>query len=364
MNKKTKTTLSGDSVSRPFRMLRALSFGVKTRIDVWQLLADVTESGVALDEAIESMMNGYLHTGHKGKALILAEMLGGLQAGNLSERLAPYTSSSERLILEGLGNQDAGQVFSSAARLLQNRLTIRKALTDAIIMPILLTSSLFIIILFFGLEFLPALGEIVDLSTLPPVQSTTVDVVYAMSNNPFQMFMWIGAGILFLTILMRFWTGAGRVFADKIPPFSMMRMQAGTGFLFSIIEYGRNGTAITARLLERMARNTGRYEASRIRALSAPLERTDNLGTAALEAGQGFPDDDLAIVLEILWNREGGIDRSGKFLEQRLKQIENSVKVRMGALNMVLITLVTIVLVLLMSIMLPVLNQINQGTPL
>ena len=360
---KTKTVLSGDPVSRPLRMIRAHSFGAAARADVWQLLADITGSGVALDEAIEALINGYLRTGKKGRALVLAEMLGGLQTGDPSTRLAPYTSPSERLILEGLGNQDAGRVFTSAARLLRNRLAMRKALTEAIAMPILLTISLFALILFFGIELLPALGEIIDFSSLPPLQAITVSVTLALSDSPARLFLWIAIGIAALFALMRFWTGAGRTIADRLPPFSVMRMQAGTGFLFSVIEYGRNGTAITAQLLERMAKATGRYEASRIRALSEPLEQTDNLGTAALNAGQGFPDDTLAVVLEVLWDREGGVDRSGKFLERRLEQIESAVKARMAVLNAVLITLVAIVLVLLMSIMMPVFDQINQGSP-
>ena len=359
---RTRTVLSGDPVSRPLRMIRAHSFGTAIRADVWQLLADVTGSGVALDEAIETLIDGYLRTGKKGRALVLAEMLGGLQTGDPSTRLAPYTSPSERLILEGLGNQDANRVFTSAARLLRNRLAMRKALTEAIAMPILLTISLFALILFFGIELLPALGEIVDFPSLPPVQAITVSVTLALSDNPTRLLLWGAVGIAVVIALMRYWTGAGRTFADRFPPFSVMRLQAGTGFLFSIIEYGRNGTAINARLLHRMAEVTGRYEASRIRALSEPLEQTGNLGTAALNAGQGFPDDALAVVLEALWNREGGIDTSGEFLERRLEQIESAVNARMAVLNAVLITLVAIVLVLLMSIMMPVFDQINQGT--
>jgi len=160
---------------------------------------------------------------------------------------------------------------------------------------------------------------------------------------------------------MRFWTGTGRVIADRFPPFSVMRLQAGTGFLFAIIEYGHNGTAVTTALLERMARATGRYEASRIRAMIRPLERTGNLGTAALSAGQGFPNDDIAVVLRVLWNRDNGIARAGMFLERRLDQIESTVKARMAVLNAVLLTLVTAVLVLLMSVMMPVFDQLNQG---
>lgn len=354
--------LSGDPVTGPALLWRRLFFGPATRAEVWQLVADVVEAGVSLDETVETLVDGYLRAGRRGRALVLAEMRAGLLDGNAATRLASYVSPPERLILDGLGSQEAGVIFGSAARLLRNRLALRKALTEAIAMPILLTFGLLALVLFFGLELLPALAEIVDFSSLPPMQDVTVTVTLALSDNPQALAFWIAGVVAVTATLMRLWTGPGRTLADKVPPFSLMRLQAGTGFLFAVIEYGRNGTAVTPALLVRMAEATGRYEASRIRALIPPLERTGNLGAAALAAGQGFPDDHLAVVLRILWNREEGIARAGRFLERRLERIESGVKARMAVLNAVLLTLVTVVLVLLMSVMMPVFEQLNQAT--
>ena len=354
-------SLSGERVRGFALVQRQLTFLAATRADIWQLLSDVVEAGVSLDEAIETLIDGFLRSGKRTKALVLAEMRVGLLDHNISTRLTPYISAPERLIFDGLGEQEAHVVFGSAARLLKNRLALRKALNEAIAMPILLTVGLFALILFFGLELLPALSEIVDFSTLPIVQAITVDLTLAISSHPTALL--IGGVILmiFLSVLMRIWTGPGRVYADRIPPFSVMRLQAGTGFLFAIIEYGRNGTAVTAALLERMAQATGRYEASRIRAMIPTLEKTGNLGTAALDAHQGFPNDDMAVVLQVLWNRDDGISRAGLFLERRLDQIESNVRARMAVLNALLLTLVTTILVLLMSVMMPIFDQLNQG---
>ena len=363
-NTSTFAQLSGEPVTGLVLLWRKLGFGAATRAEVWQLLADVVEAGVKLEDALDTLIDGYLRTGRRVRAQVLAEMVSAGFDAKLSERLAPYTAPSERLILDGLGTQEAHVVFASAARLLRNRLALRKALTEAIAMPILLAVSLFALILFFGIELLPALGEIVDFETLPPVQDITVSVTLALSDNPARLFFWIAAGMTGLIMLMRVWTGPGRTLADRFPPFSVMKLQAGTGFLFAVIEYGRNGTSVTPALLERMARVTGRYEASRIRALIPPMQGDDNLGAAALAAGQGFPDDDLAVVLRTLWSREDGIARAGQFLERRLVQIESNVKARMAALNTALLGLVAVVLVLLLSIMMPVFDQLNQGAGL
>jgi len=362
MTRAAPETLPGGPVAGPARLWRGLAFGAPARAETWQLLADVVEAGVSLDETVETLIGGLLRAGRRGRALVLAEMRAGLLDGDAGARLAPYVSPPERLILDGLGSQEASAVFASAARLLRNRLALRRALVEAVAMPVLLAFGLLALVLFFGLELLPALGEIVDFGALPPLQDVTVSVTLALSSDPRALALWIAAGAGVLAALMRFWTGAGRALADRLPPFSVMRMQAGTGFLFAVIEYGRNGTAVTPRLLERMASATGRYGASRIRALVPHLERTGNLGAAALEAGQGFPDDDLSTVLRTLWNREDGIARAGVFLERRLERIEAGVKARMAVLNAILLTLVTVVLVLLMSVMMPVFDQLNRTT--
>jgi len=359
-SKGRETQLSGDPVTGPVLLLRKLSFGAAVRAEVWQLLADMVESGLELEEALRTLIKGYLRTNRRGRAGVLAEMVSAGLDGKMAERLAPYTMSPEQLILDGLGRQEARAVFASAARLLRNQLALRKALTEAIAMPILLFFSLFALMLFFGLELLPALEEVVDFESLPLVQDITVSVTLALSDNPARLGVWIAGGIAGLVMLMRVWTGPGRVLADRVPPFSVMRLHAGTGFLFALVEYGRNGTTINADLLERMASVSGRYAASRIRALIPHVQTNDNIGDAALTAEQGFPDDEFAVVMSALWNRRDGIEGAGQFLERRLVQIESNVKARMAVLNAGLLILVTVVLVLLMSIMFSVFETLDR----
>ena len=352
---------SGAPVTGLALLWRKLAFGTAARAEIWQLLADVMEAGVSIEKAVEALVEAHDGFGRKGRAYVLAEMSAGLLDGNAGQRLAPYVSGPERILMAGLGTQKPEAIFGGAARLLRNRMALRKAVTEAVAMPILLSFGLLGLVLFFGLEFLPALGQVVDFDTLPLLQDVTVKVTLALSENPQALALGIACSTVALVTLMRFWTGPGRSLADRVPPFSLVRLQAGTGFLFAVIEAGRSGAAVTPALLAQMAEATGRYEASRIRALIPGLERTGNLGEAALAAGQGFPDRELAVVLRILWNHKGGIDRAGWFLERRLERIESSVKARMAVLNVTLLALVSVVLVLLMSIMMPVINQLNQA---
>ena len=357
-------TLSGAPARGFTLVLRRMKFGMKVRSSVWRMISDVVASGVALDEALDSLIEGYQLTGQDDLAQVLAEMRAASLDGRIPERMSRYVSPAERLIMEGLGSQEADVVFSSASRLLRNRLAIRKAFNDAIAMPILLALSLLGLILFFGYELLPAFLEIIDEDELPVFQAVVVDVTMGLSHNPLLPFLIIGAIIACLVVLMRYWTGPGRVVADSFPPFSIQRMQAGTGFLFAVIEHGRIGSAVNADLLLSMARVTGPYEASRIQALVPFLEETGNLGTAGLEAEQNFPDDELSVIIRLLWNRSDGIGKAGEFLERRLDEIEERVRAKMAILNGILLVLVTFTLVALMSVMMPVFDQLNTGNTL
>ena len=359
--KSGQATLSGDPVAGPALLLRKAAFGPVARADTWQLLADIVQAGPKLDETVEMLIKGCLRTGRRSRALVLAEMRTGLRNGNFGERLAPYVSAAERLVLEGIGSREADKVLAGAARLVRNRMALRKAMQGAMAMPLLLFSGVIAIAIFIGLQLLPALAKVIDLDAIPGWQGWVVQGILAFSANPERVGAILGSVGVAIGVSTRLWTGPGRVFADRFPPWSLVRLQAGTGFLFAVIEAGRAGAAVTPALLERMAKAGGRYEASRIRALMPGLQRTGNLGTAALDAGQGFPDDELALVLQALWNRDDGVESAGDFVERRLERIESAVRARMAVLNAVLMATVAAALVIGLLVVVPVVDEMMSS---
>ena len=347
----------------PVRSWRRLGFGVSRRVEVWQLLADALEgSGEDLGQMMEAVAEGYALQRRGTVAAVLLEIRAGLSGGDISARMAPYCTPAERILFDGIGRTGAGTVFRSASRLLRCQAAMRKAVLDAVALPALLLCGLLGLVMFFGLSLLPALAQVVDLDALTGLQGWTVRVTRAFAANPFGVVAWTGAAAGALALLMRWWTGPGRTWADRVPPFSLMRLQVGAGFLFAVIECGRGGQQVNTDLLERMADVAGPYGRSRIRAVARCYARAGgNLGDAALMAGQGFPAMELSAVLRTLWNRPGGIARCGDVLERWLGRTEDSVRARMAATNIVLLALAAAALLALMSIALPVIDQINQG---
>ena len=344
------------------RLQRQLAFSKPVRAEAWQLLADVLGSGEDLGRMMEAVAEGYRLQGQKAVAGVLMELREGLGGAGLSARLVPYTGTAERILFEGLGRQDAGALLGGAARILRMEMALRKAILGAVALPILLLAGLLGLVLFFGYQLLPALAEVIEFERLPRFQKTVVDLTLAISANPAALAISLGGAVLGTALAMRYWTGPGRAQADRIPPFSLMRLQAGAGFLFAVVEYGRSGQAVTTRLLDRMAAAAPPYARSRIAALSDRFTAAgNNLGSAALMAGHGFPAVGLSAVLSVLWNQDNGIERVGAFLERWLTRIEDNVRARMALMNAALMALITAALLALMSIALPIFEQINSG---
>ena len=341
---------------------RKILFTKNTRAKTWQLLADVLETQSDLSTMLETVAEGYRLEGKGTTAATLREIQSGIARREFNQRLRPYCGLAERILFEGFTHLDAAALLSSAARILRMELAMRKALMSAIAMPILLVTGLVGLALFFALELLPVMAEVVDFETLPPLQKSVVTVVQGLATNPLSLLFWVGGVFTGLALLMRFWTGPGRAFADRVPPFSVMRLQAGAGFLFAVVETGRAGADVDTALFERMAAASGHYARSRILALSRAYPNVNNnLGSAALAAGQGFPTPELSVVLRVLWNKPKGIERASAFLERWLTQVEDRVKAAMAVLNLALLCIFSIVLLLLLSVMMPVFEQLNQG---
>lgn len=340
-----------------------LVFGVRQRAEVWQLLADVLEgSGDDLGRMMDAVAEGYELQGRKLIAAVLRDIRAGIGSASLTTRLQPYCGTAERILFNGLGVQNEAAVFGAAARLLRSQMRMRKAVWGAVAMPTLLFISFIGLLLLFGMSLLPTLAQLVDFSALPALQGWIVSSTIAFAASPFRLVIWIGCTAIGLAALMRYWTGLGRAAADRFPPFSVQRLQAGAGFLYAVVEAGRSGQPITTQMIAGMAETAPPYARSRIRALARWFTAAgNNLGDASLMAGQGFPSLELVAVLRTLWNKPDGIDRIGAVLERWLGRIEETLKSTMAVLNGALLLLITIALLGLMSVALPIVDQINRG---
>ena len=356
----------GLGASKPVLLWRRMFFTKAVRGDVWQLLADILEGGSDISRTLEAMAEAYRAQGKPVVATVLIDLRESIPRKRFAERVGDYCGPAERLILQGYGEADTARIFGSAARLVRMELAMRSAIVNAVALPVVLVVGLIGIVFLFGLKLYPALEQIADFETLPVFQQWVIAIVNGIVAWPLPAALAIGAFAMIIALALPNWKGPGRVIADKVFPFSLARLTSGAGFLFSVIEAARSGQSVTTHLFYRMARATSPYARSRITAIAnCYVGAKNNLGAAALMAGQGFPAPELGAILKMLWNEAGasggpdGIERAGRFVDRWLANIEMRLKARMIAVNGVLLALIAAALIVLMSVALPIIEQIT-----
>ena len=347
---------------RPVLLYRRLMFGRQTRADVWQLLADILDSGAQISPTLGAMAAAYRAQGKHAVADVILELRAAIPRLEFTQVVARYAGTGETIVMDGFGRQDAARIAAGAARLVRMEIALRRAIWGAVALPLLLILGLIGLVFLFGLNLFPALEDVVDFETLPVFHQWLAWAVVGFAGNPLLPALTLAAPAAVIAWALPNWSGPGRATADRFPPFSLARLQAGAGFLFAVIEYGRAGEGITTRLFRRMAGTARPYAASRIRAIEANyVAGGNNLGAASRLAGQGFPSPELGPILEMLWNREDGITRAGVFTDRWLDRVEITVRARMAMVNAVLLALIAAALVVLISIALPITEELNKG---
>ncbi|WP_419738606.1 hypothetical protein [Ruegeria sp.] len=358
----TRGLMPGRRAPTHLRLMRRLAFTRSVRAETWQLLADVlAEGGTDLVEALEALAGAYRARGRPTIAAVLEDLRASIARNRFEERLADYTGADEQIVFQGYRQVEIARVMRGAARILQMQIAIRTAIVNAVALPILLLTGLIGLLFLFGLQLYPALTGIVDLDTLPRFHQHVIALVSGFTARPWIPVVALAAMAGGLAWALPNWAGRGRVLADRMPPFALARLMAGAGFLFATVEAGRAGQGITTRFFRDMAARSRPYARSRIGRIADMFERGGlNLGTACRLAEQGFPAPELGPILEMLWNRQGGIEKTAGFLDRWLARIETTIKVRMVLLNAVLLAFIATAMLVLMSVALPIVDQITR----
>ena len=323
--------------------LRRLSFGTAARIRLWKLLIGLLEAGVELELALRTakQINGRRH---RTVSAICDDLLAALREDRFAEVLADYLPASESLLFRQFGNTDTVELFRAAARIAEANSTVRRLILGALIKPIILFLVLIVLILVMGYQFYPTIAEMVA----PERWDAGSRLMYAISRwltaQPTLFISGTVAVVVVYRVIRDYWTGPGRTFLDRIPPWSLHRLQCGAIFLQVVAQNALVGNDITPLFLSEMAKGASRYQQSRILAIAERL-RTLPLGQAAIEAGHGFPDREVNLVLAAIGDRTGWAINLDRYIVHWMEQNERTVQAAVAVLHYGLLVLVAAVIV-------------------
>ena len=325
------------------RWLHRLSFNRKTRADVWDYLAMLIEQKVELSVALATTAQIYKRRKEPSIAFILMDLRKSLANANFANRAAYWSPGAETILFSSYGQADTTRLFRGAARIAKTEDTIITTIREAMFVPVLLIVGMLGLFYYLGVSLYPIFEEIVPRDEWSPTAKIISGVSYWMRDYWFLIAPTLIALIAWLSWLMPNWSGPGRTFADRFPPFSFYRLKTGYAFLLAVVEQAQMGAALAPPLLQSMAEREKPYVRSRIMTIH-PLLRYTNLGHAALQAGQGFPDDEEATVIAAFATGSEWIAAYAAILERSIEASEQRVARMSRRITLAAMALLTVVL--------------------
>ncbi|EFN6524200.1 type II secretion protein F, partial [Escherichia coli] len=161
--------------------------------------------------------------------------------------------------------------------------------------------------------------------------SLQMKILASMSDFVIGYGLWISGIILTLIIIIRLsfsrYTGPGRSFLDKLPPWSMYQTFHGVNYLFSISSMLQINIPLS-QALERIEKNAenNKWLKERIHAIRKHVLSGQNLATAMKNSGYDFPSKTCVNKLLLNSEREDSVSEMGNYAAQWLEDAKKSVK--------------------------------------
>ncbi len=350
--------MSLNNISLPLPLIHAwrrFNFGPSQRAKTWRLIADLMEADLDLPEALDTAATVAREDGNKAVAALLMDIRATLPR---IDRLGSYISGAEALIFRVVGSADAVGVFRAAMRLAEQQDRLGKAIKGALAMPVLLAVLMGVVFYMLGSELFPALIDVAPIERWSPAAQVIGRFCLWFVDHGHWIVITLAAVLIFLRAFLPRYAGPGRAQLDKVLPFSLYRLQVGTGFIFTVTELGRMKQTLNSQLLHEISAGTHGYLKSRIQAIA--LQLTARRWGAALKAtGHDFPARDLNAVMAALDGKDGWVETFAGFLDRWLEQFDERIKVQTRILNMALMGAVAVSIAATMTSTLSVLQSIQ-----
>ena len=274
---------------------------------------------------------------------ILADLRASLRTDSFSRTVADYVPESEALLFRRFGLASDASIFRAAARMTSVDERIAKAIRQALLWPMFLFALIFVLLYSLGSHLFPTMATLAPVGEWPLTSQFVAIAAFWVADYALWAVVILGAAVAAYKWAERHHAGWGRVWMDRIPPFSLYRLRTGATFAFVLIENARVGHEINRAFLLNLANSLPPYTRSRIQAVADRADRT-NIGAAAIAAGHGFPDPELNAVLRAYADQRDWVPRYGGYANAWLERLQERVEAMVSLLRTGLMILAAMVI--------------------
>ncbi len=320
-----------------------LQFDTRVRSGVWRLIGDLTNESMGESDAIEAVIDINRKKKQNAVVYILGRLRYSIGQNTFPAEISKYVTPSESLMFGSWGSADASNMYKAAHRILEIQRTMKRTIFGIILPSLIGLCVAFLLYYIFGSQLFPAFIGISPLEEWSTFPRMVAIVSMAYVDNLVLTILGVMAIILALRHFIRTYSGPGRVMLDRIPPFSLYRITTGVAFLMTVIERGQMGGDLNKRLLERMARQSRGYVRNRIETMARYADQqSGGVGSAAHQAGQGYPSEELALIMAKYSERGGDwLNNFSGFMTSWVNDIQQQIKLMATGLNVFIMMVVT-----------------------
>lgn len=227
-------------------------------------------------------------------AIVMRQWQKNLEQGmTFSEATRGWVPANETLLVTSGNISNLVVALENVGRVVEGTERIKRAMRNAITYPLFLLALTFGIIIMVGLYLIPPLAEVAG----PGVvwQSAAASLIW-LSN--FAIRFWylfvLGFGLLIFIVWVTLanWSGRLRVLFDKLPPWSIYKIQMSVGWLMSLSAMVSAGVSLPD-AMRMLADASNRYLRDILNDTLHYIANGDNLGVALNNTGRDFPNREL-----------------------------------------------------------------------
>ena len=278
-------------------------------------------------------------------AIVMREWQKNLERGmSFSDATRGWVPPEETLLITSGNISNLVVALENVGRVVEGTQRIRRAMVGALAYPLFLLALTFGIIIMVGLYLVPPLAEIAGPGAVWRGSAASLIWLSDLSIRYWYVVAVVFAiAVVAVATSLSNWTGRVRAMFDKLPPWSIYKIQVGTSWLMSLSAMIAAGITVPD-AMRMLADNANRYLRAILESALHYIANGDNLGVALANTKRDFPDNEIIGDLEIYADMNGFAENASKIANDYLDQSVRRMDAISNAMNSIGILLVSAII--------------------
>lgn len=330
------------------RLWAKTQFTDTARLRLYRKMSKMLSNGLPLLKVLEELRDRASHQGKKPNepaAIILDDCRRSVQNGRLlSEALDGWAPRAEQMIL--MAGEQSGKLESTliaVVNVVQARKKINAVIVGGIAYPLAILGLVLAYVYLFGTRVIPQFTMMID----PAKWHGAARSLYLMSLWVQQWMavtlVAVAGVIVVLFVSLPRWRGNLRIWADRLPPYSIYRLMVGSSFLMAFAALQGAGVTVEKALM-RLSHVAPPWLRERLDGALLGVRSGLNCGEALRNTGYAFPSEEVIDDLCVYAEYKGFAEALKLLADEWMEQGVETIALRMKMVNGLALVLMAVVI--------------------